>query len=278
LLDRVPLKPFVPSVGDCFVFLTSVVRGRILRYSVPVLTTAWTIEAMTTASVHWKAQWISQTHGHGGPHKHGKTFSIAQANNTKNSDAKTKPHPLLPSQSIIQVKRMESPWMAEAKSNGIVTFADARNGFILSVRDSFVFLNYASLNGEFSHIKNRVFDNGLLQWVIYDDNHAILTVETAHARRPGSGFNISASGVGLGRFGDVSAGVGRQAVLSAVRSSSRYWRWGRPIHWGSLRSVLAAHQNERKRAACTPAKHYALRSLKPPTTKQTRSKYETWRI
>jgi hypothetical protein len=110
-----------------------------------------------------KSAMNSQTHGHGGPHKHGKTFSIAQANNTKNSDAKTKPHPLLPSQSIIQVIRINSPWMAEPKSNAAVTFADAMNGFVLSVRDSFVFLNCTSFTREFSYIKQQVFDNGVLQ-------------------------------------------------------------------------------------------------------------------
>jgi hypothetical protein len=52
------------------------------------------------------------------------------------------------------------------------------NAFVPSVGDSFVFLNYASVTGEFAHIKHRVFDNGLLEWsVIYEANHAILTVE-----------------------------------------------------------------------------------------------------
>jgi hypothetical protein len=46
----------------------------------------------------------------------------------------------------------------------------------------------ASLTGGFSHIKNRVFDSGLLQWsVIYQDNHAILTVEQ-HMPDQGSTF------------------------------------------------------------------------------------------
>jgi autotransporter-associated beta strand protein len=57
------------------------------------------------------------------------------------------------------------------------------NGFVPSIGDSFVFLNYASLSGEFSHIKHRIFDNGMLQWsVIYETDHAILTVE---AHTPG---------------------------------------------------------------------------------------------
>src|SRR5439155_17657054 len=53
------------------------------------------------------------------------------------------------------------------------------NGFVPTVGQTFTFLDYASLTGEFSHIKHRVFDNGLLQWsVIYEPNHAILTVES----------------------------------------------------------------------------------------------------
>lgn len=52
------------------------------------------------------------------------------------------------------------------------------NGFVPSVGDSFIFLNCASLTGEFSHITHRLFDKGMLQWsVIYENNHATLTVE-----------------------------------------------------------------------------------------------------
>ncbi|TMP93878.1 MAG: VPDSG-CTERM sorting domain-containing protein [Verrucomicrobia bacterium] len=51
------------------------------------------------------------------------------------------------------------------------------SGFVPNIGDSFIFLNYASLTGGFSHIKHQVFDNGLLQWsVIYQNNSAILTV------------------------------------------------------------------------------------------------------
>jgi hypothetical protein len=56
-------------------------------------------------------------------------------------------------------------------------------GFVPTIGDSFTFLNYASFTGEFSHIKHRVFDNGMLQWsVIYQNTNAILTVEP---HRPG---------------------------------------------------------------------------------------------
>jgi autotransporter-associated beta strand protein len=62
------------------------------------------------------------------------------------------------------------------------------NGFVPTIGDSFVFLNYASLTGAFSHIKHQVFDNGMLQWsVIYEANHAILTVEQ-HVPDQGSTF------------------------------------------------------------------------------------------
>ena len=69
------------------------------------------------------------------------------------------------------------------------------NGFVPTLGDSFVFLNYTSLNGEFSSIKHRVFDNGMLQWsVIYEANHAILTVEQ-HVPDQGSTFLLLTLGL-----------------------------------------------------------------------------------
>jgi autotransporter-associated beta strand protein len=60
------------------------------------------------------------------------------------------------------------------------------NGFVPTIGQTFTFLDYASLTGEFSHIKHQVFDNGMLQWsVIYEPNQAILTVEQ-HVPDPGS--------------------------------------------------------------------------------------------
>jgi autotransporter-associated beta strand protein len=51
------------------------------------------------------------------------------------------------------------------------------NGFVPTIGDSFTFLNYASLTGGFSRIRDQVFDDGTLQWsVIYQNNNAILTV------------------------------------------------------------------------------------------------------
>jgi hypothetical protein len=62
------------------------------------------------------------------------------------------------------------------------------NGFVPTIGDSFIFLNYASLTGEFSRILHPGFDNGMLQWsVIYEANHAILTVEQ-HVPDQGSTF------------------------------------------------------------------------------------------
>ena len=69
------------------------------------------------------------------------------------------------------------------------------NGFVPTFGQTFTFLDYASLTGEFSHIKHRVFDNGLLQWsVIYEDNHAILTVEH-HTPDQGSTFVLLTLGL-----------------------------------------------------------------------------------
>jgi autotransporter-associated beta strand protein len=67
------------------------------------------------------------------------------------------------------------------------------NGFIPTIGDSFTFLNYASITGEFSHIKHQVFDNGMLQWsVIYEANHAILTVGPNTIPDQGSTFLLLA--------------------------------------------------------------------------------------
>jgi hypothetical protein len=69
------------------------------------------------------------------------------------------------------------------------------NGFVPTIGQTFTFLNYASLTGEFSHIKHQVFDNGLLQWsVTYEANHAILTVEQ-HTPDQGSTLLLLALGL-----------------------------------------------------------------------------------
>src|SRR4029450_2267956 len=38
------------------------------------------------------------------------------------------------------------------------------SGFVPTIGDSFIFLNYASLTGGFSHILHPVFNNGTEQW------------------------------------------------------------------------------------------------------------------
>jgi autotransporter-associated beta strand protein len=87
------------------------------------------------------------------------------------------------------------------------------NGFVPAIGQTFTFLDYASLTGEFSHIQHRVFDNGLLQWsVIYDDNHAILSVEQ-HTPDHGSTFLL----LTLGLLGLVTYRHSLTAVLRISR-------------------------------------------------------------
>jgi autotransporter-associated beta strand protein len=69
------------------------------------------------------------------------------------------------------------------------------NGFVPTIGDSFTFLNYASLTGEFARILHPVFNNGTQQWsVIYEANHAILTVEQ-HVPDQGSTFLLLTLGL-----------------------------------------------------------------------------------
>jgi autotransporter-associated beta strand protein len=69
------------------------------------------------------------------------------------------------------------------------------NGFVPIIGDSFTFLNYASLTGEFARILHPVFNNGTQQWsVTYEANHAILTVEQ-HVPDQGSTFLLLALGL-----------------------------------------------------------------------------------
>jgi autotransporter-associated beta strand protein len=75
------------------------------------------------------------------------------------------------------------------------------NGFVPTIGDSFVFLNYASLTGGFSHIKHQVFNNGTEQWsVIYQNNSAILTVGPNTIPDQGSTFLLLMLGL-LGLVG-----------------------------------------------------------------------------
>jgi autotransporter-associated beta strand protein len=68
------------------------------------------------------------------------------------------------------------------------------NGFVPTLGDSFVFLNYESLTGQFAHIRHRFLGDGLQWSVIYEANHAILTVEQ-HVPDQGSTLLLLALGL-----------------------------------------------------------------------------------
>jgi autotransporter-associated beta strand protein len=62
------------------------------------------------------------------------------------------------------------------------------NGFIPVIGQSFVFLDYASLSGVFSSIKNQTFDNGLEHWAVtHQSTNALLTAEAGPANVPDRG-------------------------------------------------------------------------------------------
>jgi hypothetical protein len=70
------------------------------------------------------------------------------------------------------------------------------NGFVPTTGESFTFLNYGSLTGEFSHIRHQIFDSGMLQWsVIYQNNNAILTVGPNTIPDQGSTFLLLTVGL-----------------------------------------------------------------------------------
>jgi len=73
------------------------------------------------------------------------------------------------------------------------------NGFIPTVGQQFVFLDYASRSGAFSNIANQIFDNGMEEWqVTYENTDAYLTVESASgASVPDRGSTILLLAVGL---------------------------------------------------------------------------------
>jgi hypothetical protein len=84
--------------------------------------------------------------------------------------------------------------LGSANLNGILDPV-LLNGFVPTLGQTFTFLNYASLTGEFSGIQHQVFNNGMLQWsVIYEANHAILTVEQ-HVPDQGSTFLLLTLGL-----------------------------------------------------------------------------------
>ena len=72
------------------------------------------------------------------------------------------------------------------------------NAFVPAVGDSFTFLNYASFTGEFSRILSQVFNHGTEQWsVIYQNNNAILTVESHTPGVPDQGSTLLLLTLGL---------------------------------------------------------------------------------
>jgi hypothetical protein len=107
------------------------------------------------------------------------------------------------------------------------------NGFVPTIGDSFVFLDYASSTGEFSDIKHQGFDNGMLQWsVIYEANHAILTVEQ-HVPDQGSTFLLLTLGLlGLVMYGDSCSADSPECCASyyweiiADNLKKAGWSWG----------------------------------------------------
>jgi hypothetical protein len=71
------------------------------------------------------------------------------------------------------------------------------NGFVPTIGQTFTFLDYASLTGEFSQIQHQVFNHGTEQWsVIYQNTNAILTVES-HTPIPDAGSTFLLLTLGL---------------------------------------------------------------------------------
>jgi len=123
------------------------------------------------------------------------------------------------------------------------------NGFAPTIGESFTFLNYASLTGEFSHIQHQVFDNGMLQWsVVYEANNAVLTVEQ-HTPDQGSTFLLlTLSLLGLVTFR-------RQLARGAPRESPSFIRHVR-------RTPRAAPDHRRKPTAVGSIHIYEVRPRK----------------
>jgi autotransporter-associated beta strand protein len=72
------------------------------------------------------------------------------------------------------------------------------NGFIPTIGESFIFLNYVSFTGAFSQIRNQVFDHGTKQWsVIYQNTYAMLTVEPHTPGVPDQGSTLLLLMLGL---------------------------------------------------------------------------------
>jgi autotransporter-associated beta strand protein len=69
------------------------------------------------------------------------------------------------------------------------------NGFVPTIGESFIFLDYASLTGGFSRIQNQVFNNGTERWVVtYQSTYAVLTA-TKNVPDQGSTFLLLTLGL-----------------------------------------------------------------------------------
>jgi autotransporter-associated beta strand protein len=69
------------------------------------------------------------------------------------------------------------------------------NGFVPTIGESFIFLDYASLTGGFSLIQNQVFNNGTERWVVtYQSTYAVLTA-TKNVPDQGSTFLLLTLGL-----------------------------------------------------------------------------------
>jgi hypothetical protein len=66
--------------------------------------------------------------------------------------------------------------LGNANLNGALD-PELLNGFVPAIGQSFTILDYASVTGSFSHIKNPVFDHGTKRWsLVYGPNSAYLVV------------------------------------------------------------------------------------------------------
>jgi hypothetical protein len=74
--------------------------------------------------------------------------------------------------------------LGNANLNGIL-HPVLLNGFIPTVGESFIFMDYTALTGAFSRIQNQVFDHGMEHWLVtYQSTDAVLTAESG-PRDPG---------------------------------------------------------------------------------------------
>jgi autotransporter-associated beta strand protein len=72
------------------------------------------------------------------------------------------------------------------------------NGFIPEIGESFTFMEYTSLTGAFSRIKNQTFDNGMEHWVVtYQPTFVLLTAAAGPAHVPDQASTLLLLTLGL---------------------------------------------------------------------------------